>query len=64
MALTQTAFSQKLGVTQNYIHLLEKGVKKPSETLKLLLECVKEKAAFPEIKKEKGRRVKKNARNL
>lgn len=58
MGLSQTAFSQKLGVTQNYIHLLEKGVKTPSVTLKLLLDCVKEKATVPEIKKKGERRVK------
>jgi DNA-binding transcriptional regulator YiaG len=40
MDLTQTAFASRLGVTQNYIYLLESGRKTPSETLKLLLECV------------------------
>ena len=42
--LSQRAFSECLGVTENYVYLLERGVKTPSETLKLLLECVEEKS--------------------
>ena len=41
--LSQPAFGSLLGVSGNYIYLLEKGVKKPSKTLKLLLDCVEEK---------------------
>ncbi|MFC1769564.1 helix-turn-helix domain-containing protein [Nitrospirota bacterium] len=43
MELSQTAFGERIGVTMNYVHLLEKGVKTPSKTLMLLLDCVKEK---------------------
>jgi DNA-binding transcriptional regulator YiaG len=49
MELSQTAFAEKIGVTMNYVHLLEKGVKTPSKTLRLLLDCTNEK----EIDKEK-----------
>lgn len=38
--LSQPAFGNLLGVTGNYIYLLEKGVKTPSKTLRLLLDCV------------------------
>ena len=68
MALYQNAFADVLGVTRNYIHLMEKGVKEPSITLKKLLDCVEKKGAEAkskgtEKKKKKGK-VKKNARNL
>lgn len=36
--LSQQRLGHLTGVTQNYIHLLEKGVKQPSRTLQLLLE--------------------------
>ena len=38
--ISQPAFGNLLGVSGNYIYLLEKGVKNPSKTLRLLLECV------------------------
>lgn len=38
--LSQPAFGNLVGVSGNYIYLLEKGVKHPSKTLKLLLGCV------------------------
>jgi DNA-binding transcriptional regulator YiaG len=41
MGLSQKAFGQRLGVTQNYVYLLECGQKTPSTTLQLLLDCVK-----------------------
>ena len=41
--LSQKGLVEILGVSLNYIHLLEKGVKNPSKTLCLLLDCVKEK---------------------
>jgi DNA-binding transcriptional regulator YiaG len=46
--LSQPALGNLLGVTGNYIYLLEKGVKTPSETLRLLLDCVEKQL------KEKG----------
>ena len=36
--LSQQRLGHLTGVTQNYIHLLEKGVKQPSRTLQLLLD--------------------------
>jgi len=46
---SQKAFSDLLGVTENYVYLLEKGVKTPSKTLKLSLDCVKR-----ELREKKG----------
>jgi DNA-binding transcriptional regulator YiaG len=40
---SQTTLGDLLGVTTNYVYLLEKGVKEPSKTLRLLLDCVEEK---------------------
>jgi len=40
MRLSQEAFGQTVGVTNNYVYLLEKGVKRPGKTLKLLLEYI------------------------
>ena len=41
--LTQTELADLLGVAQNYVHMLEKEVRKPSKTLQLLLDCVEAK---------------------
>ena len=41
--LTQQALGNLLGVSQNYIFILESGQKKPGKTLMLLLDCVREK---------------------
>jgi DNA-binding transcriptional regulator YiaG len=41
--LSQKDFGEHLGVTQNYIYLLEAGQKTPSKTLQLLLDCVRKK---------------------
>lgn len=35
--LSQLIFGEMVGVSGNYIYLLEKGVKKPSKTLRILL---------------------------
>jgi DNA-binding transcriptional regulator YiaG len=43
--LSQKAFGQRLGVTENYIYLLESGQKMPSTILQLLLDCVKKEGA-------------------
>jgi DNA-binding transcriptional regulator YiaG len=40
MRLTQESFGKMVGVTRNYIHYLEKGVKTPSKTLRLLLDFI------------------------
>ena len=41
--LSQKALAELLGVSTNYVYLLEKKVKTPSKTLQLLLDCVEEK---------------------
>ncbi len=38
--LSQKALAELLGVSTNYVYLLEKKVKTPSKTLQLLLNCV------------------------
>jgi DNA-binding transcriptional regulator YiaG len=40
LKLTQESFGKMVGVTRNYIHYLEKGVKTPSKTLRLLLDFI------------------------
>ena len=49
--LTQTVLADLVGVAQNYVHMLEKGVRKPSRTLQLLLNCVEEKLKRKGVKK-------------
>ncbi len=49
--LSQPAMGNLLGVSGNYIYLLEKGVKKPSKTLRLLLDCIERQ--FKENEKER-----------
>ena len=51
--LSQPAFGNLLGVSGNYIYLLEKGVKKPSRVLKLLLDCVEKQLSKNEKQKRK-----------
>lgn len=59
-SLSQPAFGNLLGVTGNYIYLLEKGVKTPSKTLRLLLDCIekqfKENEKGKESDKKHGKR--------
>jgi DNA-binding transcriptional regulator YiaG len=50
--LSQKSLSELLGVAENYVYLLEKGVRKPSKTLRLLLDCVENQL------REKGKEVK------
>ena len=52
--LYQRELAELLGVTREYIILLEKGVKTPSKTLKLLLDCVEERTK----KTKKGKEIK------
>jgi DNA-binding XRE family transcriptional regulator len=54
MGLTQTAFGQLIGVSRNFVYYLERGERKASKTLKLLLDCIYE--------KEKRKGGKKNAK--
>jgi DNA-binding transcriptional regulator YiaG len=57
MNLSQPVFGTLLGVSGNYIYLLEKGVKQPGKTLRLLL-CFIE----TDFKKNKEKKEKKNAK--
>ncbi len=41
--LTQKAFGEKIGVTREYVNYLEKGVRSPSKTMCILLECMQTK---------------------
>lgn len=50
--LSQPAFGNLLGVSGNYIYLLEKGVKTPSRTLRLLLNCVERQSTRKRKEKE------------
>ena len=47
-----------LGVTREYVNYLEKGVKKPSRTLRLLLDCVERQLN----EKEKGKEIKRHGK--
>ncbi len=38
--LSQDEFGERIGVTRNYVYYLEKGVRQPSKTLKLLLDYI------------------------
>ncbi|MCK9420625.1 MAG: hypothetical protein M0R70_14735 [Nitrospirae bacterium] len=40
LELTQAVFGARLGVSGNYIWMLEAGTKIPSETIRLLLNCI------------------------
>lgn len=51
---SQNAFGERIGVSGNYVYLLEKGVKKPSKTLKILLDFIEERRKEPQMKKEDG----------
>jgi DNA-binding XRE family transcriptional regulator len=53
--LTQKALADLLGVTRIQIYYMERGIKKPSKTLRLFLDCIEERFFLAkEIEKEKG----------
>ncbi|OGW56024.1 MAG: hypothetical protein A2Y81_00785 [Nitrospirae bacterium RBG_13_43_8] len=56
LKLSQVALADLLGVSGNYVYLLEKGVKTASTTLKLLLDCVEEKEKGKGGEKKHGKR--------
>jgi DNA-binding transcriptional regulator YiaG len=58
--LSQAKLSGLLGVTDNYIYLLEREVKRPSKTLMLLLDCVEKQLKENEKGKEKGQHGKRH----
>ena len=52
LSLYQKDFAPMIGVTERYVIYLEKGVRQPSKTLKILLSMIEE--------NEKGKEKKKN----
>jgi DNA-binding transcriptional regulator YiaG len=40
---SQKAFAREIGVTEHYVYYLERGMREPSQTLRLLLDCIEEK---------------------
>jgi DNA-binding transcriptional regulator YiaG len=60
-SISQRVLSELLGVAENYIYYLERGVREPSKSLRLLLDCVEEKL-IEKLKKE--RRVKRDNRGF
>ena len=51
--LSQHKFAPILGVTRTYVYYLERGEREPSNTLRLLLNCVEERHKANEKGKEK-----------
>ena len=39
-SLTQSDFASSLGISQNYLSEIEKGIKTPSETILIALSCI------------------------
>ena len=60
--LSQRVLSELLGVTENYVYLLEKGVRTPSKTLRLLLESIEKQ--LNEKRKESDKKHGKSKRHL
>jgi DNA-binding transcriptional regulator YiaG len=56
MKLTQKAFSERIGVTREYVNYLEKGVRTPSKTMCILLYYIQRDEN--ENEKESGKRGK------
>lgn len=50
LGLYQKDFAPMIGVTERYVIYLEKGVKQPSKTLKILLSMIDEKEKGKETK--------------
>lgn len=53
--LSQQAFGKSLGVTRNFIYYLERGERKPSKILQLLLDCVEKENEKGKEKRERGK---------
>lgn len=54
LELSQRAFGERIGVSGNYVYLLEKEVKRPSKTLRLLLDFIEGQRSENQTRKEKG----------
>jgi DNA-binding transcriptional regulator YiaG len=48
LQLSQTMLGERLGVSRMHVYYLERGVRKPSKTLCILLDCIERK----EVKKD------------
>ena len=61
--LTQQELGDFLGVSQNYIFMIESGLRKPGKTLMLLLDCVQEKLnkGGKGVKNKNGKRQKRKS---
>jgi len=58
--LSQKRLSELLGVSRIHIYYLEKGVRKPSKTLRLLLDCIERQLKENEKGKESKKHGKRN----
>lgn len=57
--LTQKELANLIGVSANYVYLLEKGVREPGKPLKLFFECLEENLSYKKQSlPEKGKKVK------
>ena len=61
LGLSQTAFGELVGITRMAVYYLERGVRTPSKTLVILMECINQKEAERRKEKKHG---KKNARTV
>ena len=43
LKLSQSAFGERLGISRMHVYYLERGVRKPSKTLCILLDCIERK---------------------
>lgn len=64
LGLSQTAFGERVGITRIAVYYLEKGVRTPSKTLAILMECIDQKHKETKTKKEVQSHGKKNARTV
>jgi len=56
LSLYQKEFAQLIGVTERYVIYLEKGLRQPSMTLKILLDILEERATDKGKEKNHGKR--------
>lgn len=62
LGLSQTAFGDLVGISRIAVYYLEKGVRTPSKTLAILMECIDRKERKTKTEKEVKSHGKKNAR--
>ena len=64
LGLSQTAFGELVGITRMAVYYLERGVRTPSKTLAILMECIDRKEKETKTRKEVKGHGKKNARTV